>query len=206
MQLANRSDSKPDYLSVISFYHKQQTFTPLQEWFPSIHANDHYIILKPYKYKSTPNKPAASKSPFNPPFLSQTVHKRNLLFLLNSLSFFLRSLLRESTLDNGTKGRRRKNACLHITAVKPQQTRPKRTATVWDGWAPTDNQYFTLSVHHSPLKGFPTHIQPQFLHSVVQRNGIVRSQLGGIKQPRKLLTSSIYFPSLFTFLLHTRIR
>ena len=64
------------------------------------------------------------------PFLSQTVHKRNLLFLLSSLSFFLRSLLRESTLNNGTKGRKRKNACLHITAVKPQQTRPKRTATV----------------------------------------------------------------------------
>ena len=179
---------------------------PVQERFPSIHANNHYIILNASKCKHTPNKPAASNSPFNLPYLSQTVHKRNLLFLLSSLSFFLRSLLGESTLDNGTKGRRRKNACLHITAVKPQQTRPKRTATVWDGWAPTDNQYFTLSVHHSPLKGFPTHIQPQFLHSVVQRNGIVRSQLGGIKQPRKLLTSSIYFPSLFTFLLHTRIR
>lgn len=130
VSLANRSDSKPDYLSVISFYHKQQTFTPVQERFPSIHANGHYIMLKPYKYKSTSNKLAASNSPFNPPFLSQTVHKRNLLFLLNSLSFFLRSLLGESTLDNGTKGRRRKNACLHITAVKPQQTRPKRTATV----------------------------------------------------------------------------
>lgn len=128
--ISNRSNSKPGKLSIISFYHKQQTFTPVQERFPSIHANDHYIILKPYKYKSTPNKPAASNSPFNPPFLSQTVHKRNLLFLLRSLSFFLRSLLRDSTLDNGTKGRRRKNACLHITAVKPQQTRPKRTATV----------------------------------------------------------------------------
>lgn len=128
--LANRSDFKLFKLSVISSYHKQQTFTPLQERFPSIHANDHYIILKPYKYKHTPNKLAASEPPFNPPLFSQTVHKRNLLFLLNSLSFFLRSLLRKSTLDDGTKGRRRKNACLHITAVKPQQTRPKRTATV----------------------------------------------------------------------------
>lgn len=129
--LANRSDSKlVAFISllhlitgiIISCHYKSDSLRSIQMTTISFSSLTNTKAHPTNLQQATPHSIT--------PFLSQTVHKRNLLILLNSLSFFFRSLLGESTLDNGTKGRRRKNACLHITAVKPQQTRPKRTATV----------------------------------------------------------------------------